>query len=163
MSHLLPLRRDIVIEQRLGLALASHEGVPEPRHHPALTIRRRHALGGRRVTTVLRRRVPHDGGPPRRPRCQDAVVQNQIDPRPRHEYRQPSEKIDGIPRVYAGMDPSRVHGGPPTSVTPLLDRVELVQFHTKGRHLVICGVLPHFVNDNMYGWVKVVGGEDDED
>ena len=33
----------------------------------------------------------------------------------------------------------------------------------KGRHLVICGVLPHFVNDQMYGWVKVVGDDDDDD
>ena len=70
---------------------------------------------------------------------------------------------DPVNRVYAGMDPSRIHGGPPTPVTPLLDRVEVVQFHRKGRHLVICGVRPHFVNDHMYGWVKVVGDEEDEE
>jgi hypothetical protein len=66
-------------------------------------------------------------------------------------------------RLYAGLDPSTVHGGPPTPTIPLLDRSEVVQFSHKGRHLVICGVLPHFVNDQMYGWVKVVGNDEDED
>ena len=70
---------------------------------------------------------------------------------------------DPVDRLYAGEDPSTIHGGPPTPTTPLLDRVEVVQFSRKGRHLVICGVLPHFVNDQMFGWVKVVGDEDDED
>jgi hypothetical protein len=63
-------------------------------------------------------------------------------------------------RLYAGPDPSTIHGGPPTPTLPLLDRVEAVQFTRRGTHLVICGVLPHFVNDNMYGWVKVVGEGD---
>ena len=66
-------------------------------------------------------------------------------------------------RLYAGEDPSTIHGGPPTPTLPLLDRVEVVQFSRKGRHLVICGVLPHFVNDQMYGWVKVVGDDEDDD
>jgi hypothetical protein len=70
---------------------------------------------------------------------------------------------DPIDRLYVGLDPSTVHGGPPNPRTPLLDRIEVVQFTRKGRHLVICGVVPHFVNDNMYGWVKVVGDDDDED
>jgi len=70
---------------------------------------------------------------------------------------------DSINRLYAGLDPSTVHGGPPTARLPLLDRVEVVQFAHKGRHLVICSVFPHFVNDNMFGWVKVVGDDDDED
>jgi hypothetical protein len=69
---------------------------------------------------------------------------------------------DPVERLYAGPDPSTLHGGPPTPTTPLLDRVEAVQFFRKGRHLVICGVLPHFVNDDMYGWVKVVGEDDIE-
>ncbi len=68
---------------------------------------------------------------------------------------------DPLERTYVGLDPSTVHGGPPTARTPLLDRVEVVQFERKGRHLVICGVLPHFVNDNMYGWVNVVDDDDD--
>jgi hypothetical protein len=64
-------------------------------------------------------------------------------------------------RLFAGEDPSTVHGGPPTPTTPLLDRVEVVQFSQKGRHLVICGVLPHFVIDKMWGWVNVVGDKDE--
>lgn len=72
---------------------------------------------------------------------------------------------DPVDRLYAGLDPSTLHGGPPTEATnpPLLDRVEVVQFSRKGRHLVICGVRPHFVNDDMYGWVKVVGDDEDDD
>jgi hypothetical protein len=68
---------------------------------------------------------------------------------------------DASNRLYAGLDPSTVHGGPPTATIPLLDRVETVQFSRKGLHLVICGVLPHFLG-NMYGWVKVVGSEGDD-
>ncbi len=49
-------------------------------------------------------------------------------------------------RVYRGVDPRSVPQ----------DRVEVVQFPNPGRYLVICGVRPHFVNDNMHGWVKVV-------
>jgi hypothetical protein len=70
---------------------------------------------------------------------------------------------DPADRLYAGLDPSTIHGGPPQARTPLLDRVEVVQFSRKGRHLVICGVQPHFVNDRMYGWVKVVGDDEDEE
>jgi hypothetical protein len=70
---------------------------------------------------------------------------------------------DTVDRLYAGLDPTTIHGGPPNPRNPLLERVEVVQFTRKGRHLVICGVLPHFVNDNMYGWVKVVGDDEDED
>jgi len=70
---------------------------------------------------------------------------------------------DPVGRLYAGLDPSTVHGGPPTPRLPLLDRVEVVQFAHKGRHLVICSVLTHFVNDDMYGWVKVVGDDEDDD
>jgi len=69
---------------------------------------------------------------------------------------------DPTNRLYAGLDPSTVHGGPPTPIVPLLDRVETVQFSRKGRHLVICGVLPHFL-DNMFGWVKVLGTDKDDD
>ena len=67
---------------------------------------------------------------------------------------------DPVDRLYAGLDPSTVNGGPNTPRN-LQDRVEVVQFTRKGRHLVICGVQPHFVNDNMYGWVNVVGDDDD--
>jgi hypothetical protein len=49
-------------------------------------------------------------------------------------------------RVYRGLDPR-----------PLpQDRVEVVHFPEPGRYLVICGVVPHFVIDNMHGYVRVV-------
>jgi plastocyanin len=65
-------------------------------------------------------------------------------------------------RLYAGEDPSTVHftQSPTATTAPFLDRVEVVQFSRRGRHLVICGVFPHFVNDNMYGWVRVVGEDE---
>jgi hypothetical protein len=69
---------------------------------------------------------------------------------------------DTSDRLYAGLDPSTVHGGPPTPIIPLLDRVETVQFSRTGRHLVICGVRGHFL-DNMFGWVKVVGDDEGDD
>lgn len=53
---------------------------------------------------------------------------------------------DPTNRVYRGLDPSR---------QPTQDRVEVVGFPNSGLFLVICGVQPHFVVDNMYGWVKV--------
>jgi hypothetical protein len=31
-----------------------------------------------------------------------------------------------------------------------------VTFASPGVYLVICGVFPHFVNDNMHGFVKVL-------
>jgi len=63
---------------------------------------------------------------------------------------------DPVNRVYAGPDPS-VFLAP----TPLRDRVEAVQFNQAGRHLVICGLQTHFL-DNMYGWVRVLA-DDGED
>ena len=69
---------------------------------------------------------------------------------------------DPIDRLYVGLDPSTVHGGPPNPRTPLLDRIEVVQFTRKGRHLVICGVQPHFAVDNMFGWVRVLPNDDDD-
>ena len=68
---------------------------------------------------------------------------------------------DPTNRVYRGLDPSTVlgvaPGATPGSLVPAViqDRVEVVQFPEKGLYLVICGVLPHFLDD-MYGWVKVV-------
>ena len=59
---------------------------------------------------------------------------------------------DPANRVYAGLDPS----------TQARDRVEIVQFTTPGRYLVICGVQTHFVNDQMFGWVKVRTNDDEE-
>jgi len=31
-----------------------------------------------------------------------------------------------------------------------------------GKFLVICGVQPHFVNDQMYGWVRVLPADSDD-
>jgi len=67
---------------------------------------------------------------------------------------------DPVDRLYVGLDPTTVHGAEPNPRNPLQDRVEVVQFTRRGRHLVICGVQPHFVNDNMYGWVNVVRDDD---
>jgi len=52
---------------------------------------------------------------------------------------------DPFERIYAGLDPS----------TQTRDRVEVVQFPTRGTFLVICGVLPHF-QQGMFGFVKVL-------
>jgi plastocyanin len=54
-------------------------------------------------------------------------------------------------RLYRGLDPR-------TQATQ--DRVEVVGFNTKGRYLVMCGVLPHFFdaatgNFIMFGYVDV--------
>lgn len=43
---------------------------------------------------------------------------------------------DPTDRVFRGLDPR--------SLAPVQDRVEVVGFNTKGRYLVMCGVLPHF-------------------
>jgi hypothetical protein len=49
-----------------------------------------------------------------------------------------------------------LQGPPQGPIQPVLqDRVEVVHFPDPGTFLVICGVLPHFVTDQMYGFVKV--------
>jgi plastocyanin len=53
---------------------------------------------------------------------------------------------DPTNRIYRGLNPI----GMPQ------DRVEVVQFSKPGTYLVICGVRPHFVNDQMFGFVKVL-------
>ena len=40
--------------------------------------------------------VPNHVSPPGRPGPQHAVVQHQVDARPRHEHGQPSQKLDGV-------------------------------------------------------------------
>jgi hypothetical protein len=66
---------------------------------------------------------------------------------------------DPTNRIYRGIDPSVLpflQGPLQGPVQPVLqDRVEVVHFPNPGRFLVICGVFPHFVNDGMYGFVKV--------
>jgi len=57
-------------------------------------------------------------------------------------------------RIFRGVDPS---------TQPTQDRVESVTFANTGRYLVICAVQPHFVQDGMYGFVRVVGDRDRDD
>jgi hypothetical protein len=61
---------------------------------------------------------------------------------------------DPTNRVYRGLDPN---------LFPLQERTEGVTFATPGKYLVICGVQPHFVNDNMHGFIDVRHAEDDDD
>ena len=67
---------------------------------------------------------------------------------------------DPTGRIYFGLDPRRLpvlNPAPAPPAAPVLqDRVEVVQFTEPGRHLVICAVLPHWVNDKMHGWVNVL-------
>lgn len=52
---------------------------------------------------------------------------------------------DPLNRVYRGLDPG---------LQPR-DRVEAIHFPSPGTYLVICAVLPHFVN-GMFGYVRVL-------
>jgi plastocyanin len=61
---------------------------------------------------------------------------------------------DPTRRIYRGLDPS----------TQSQDRVEVVVFDRPGTYLVMCAVRPHFVNDGMYAFVRVLpNGNDDDD
>jgi len=53
-------------------------------------------------------------------------------------------------RIFRGLNPQTVPQ----------DRVETVHFAEPGTYLVICGVRPHFVDDNMFGFVRVLEDED---
>ena len=53
---------------------------------------------------------------------------------------------DPTDRLYRGLDPS-LHPR---------DRIEAVTFPQPGLYLVICGIHDHFVNDRMYGFVRVL-------
>lgn len=63
-------------------------------------------------------------------------------------------------RIYFGTDPSVLPRLPPPNppvapaAPPLQDRVEVVHFPDPGTFLVICAVLPHFM-DGMFGFVNV--------
>jgi|GEM_PF-959444 len=67
-------------------------------------------------------------------------------------------------RIYRGLDPSvlpllAIQPPPPSPPGPppfLVDRVEVVHFPKPGTYLVICGVVFHFVADNMFGFVRVL-------
>jgi hypothetical protein len=68
-------------------------------------------------------------------------------------------------RIYRGQDPSLQPLERASSLKPtpefLQDRVEVVWFPKPGTYLVICGVHGHFVNDDMFGFVKVEEEDDD--
>jgi plastocyanin len=53
-------------------------------------------------------------------------------------------------RIYRGWDPNTVPN------TFARDRVEVVHFAEPGVYLVICGVRNHFVDDDMFGFVRVL-------
>jgi plastocyanin len=71
---------------------------------------------------------------------------------------------DGANRIYRGPDLSVMPllsiapppAPPPASQRFLTDRVEVVHFPKPGKYLVICTVVFHFVEDGMYGWVRVL-------
>jgi hypothetical protein len=53
----------------------------------------------------------------------------------------------------------RIYRGPFLNVSPARrDGVEVVQFSKPGTYLVICARKNHFVNDGMFGFVKVLPG-----
>jgi len=58
---------------------------------------------------------------------------------------------DPARRVYGGLDPT----------TQPRERTEVVNFHAEGKYLIVCGVQSHFVNDQMYGWVRVLPADTD--
>lgn len=60
----------------------------------------------------------------------------------------------GVPLI--DFPNGRIYRGPDPSLMPMLDRTETVHFPTRGRYLVICGVMPHFANDDMFGYVRVL-------
>jgi plastocyanin len=65
---------------------------------------------------------------------------------------------DSTNRVYLGVDPTvqPLLAGPlqGPSQPRVQDRTEVVHFPEPGTYLVICAVLPHFL-DGMFGYVKV--------
>jgi plastocyanin len=53
---------------------------------------------------------------------------------------------DPMNRIYRGPDPTRFPR----------DRIEVLHFPNPGTYLVICGLHSHFVEDGMFGFVKVL-------
>lgn len=72
--------------------------------------------------------------------------------------------MDGpLPPLINDMEGLIYRGANPViSTDPLridFDRVEVVHFNDPGLYLVICAVLPHFL-EGMYGWVRVLPAGD---
>jgi plastocyanin len=59
-------------------------------------------------------------------------------------------------RIYRGWDPNLIPNDNQR------DRVEVVQFTEPGTYLVICGVVNHFVDDQMFGFVEVTGERNEQ-
>ena len=60
---------------------------------------------------------------------------------------------DPINRIYRGWNALNIPGTQPR------ERVETVQFSKPGTYLVICALRGHFVDDNMFGFVRVLPGK----
>jgi hypothetical protein len=61
----------------------------------------------------------------------------------------------GFPRIIEDPEHRLFRGF--VNFTMPLDRVEVVRFPNRGRHLVICGFSPHFnQGEKMFGWVRVI-------
>ncbi|PYM89340.1 MAG: hypothetical protein DME04_26590 [Candidatus Rokuibacteriota bacterium] len=67
-------------------------------------------------------------------------------------------------RIFRGIDPRKQPVLPNTVPARQMnqDRVESVRFLKPGRYLVICAIQPHFVNDGMFGFVKVTAQDKDD-
>ena len=65
-------------------------------------------------------------------------------------YRGPDPRVP----QYLPLPPIPLSPLPAGTVYPALDRIESVNFKSPGRYLVICGVLPHFI-EGMHGYVNV--------
>ena len=64
---------------------------------------------------------------------------------------------DSTRRIYRG--PCHVSTAiPPVASATRRDGVEVVKFSKPGTYLVICARTNHFVNDNMFGFVRVLPG-----
>lgn len=60
---------------------------------------------------------------------------------------------DPTNRIYRGFNPNSIPNNHQR------DRVEVVNFAQPGTYLVICGVVNHFVNEDMFGYVRVLPGD----
>jgi len=67
-------------------------------------------------------------------------------------------------RIFSGIDPRKQPVLPNTVPAGQMnqDRVESVRFLKPGPYLVICAVHPHFVDDGMFGFVKVTEQDRDD-
>lgn len=60
---------------------------------------------------------------------------------------------DPTNRIYRGWNAINIPGTQPR------ERVDVVQFSKPGTYLVICALRNHFVDDKMFGFVRVLPGE----